>query len=197
MEEKIYNFRTISDLQKFLDDTINILKRRSNELSNTIGEKLRVTDSVGAADLQELRNKIEGETNDPKKNTTKSTTKNPTKNTKNPTKNTTKNTTKKKDQKSNWHNLEAISIYDGIGAKGELEIYFKVLEQTKAELEKITKIKQAVDDLANRGLKDDLGCLFVLNNDLPAEIAFRKAPEHKKFAFRAIFNAPKEEIYAN
>jgi len=176
ISEKIHNFRSISDLQKSLDDSINTLKRRSDELSNTIGEKLRVTESADAADLQEFRNKIEGETSDPKK------------------KKTAKSTTKKKDQKSNWHNLDSVSIYDGLSTKGELEIYFKALEQTKSELEKITKIKESIDGLSNRGLKDDLGCLFMLNNELPAEIAFKKMPARKKFAFRAIFAVPKEEI---
>jgi len=37
----------------------------------------------------------------------------------------------------------------------------------------------------------------MLNNDLPAEIVFRKAPAHKKFAFRAIITVPKEETNAN
>jgi len=178
ISEKIHNFRNIAEMQKALDDTINALKKRSDDLSNTIGEKLRVTESMDAADLQEFKNKMGGETNDPKKKSTKSATK----------------TTKKKDQKSNWHNLESISIYDGLGAKGELEIYFKALEQTKAELEKITKIKESIDKLSGKGLKDDLACMLVLNPDLPAEIAFRKAPEHKKFAFKAIFTVPSEVI---
>jgi hypothetical protein len=182
ISEKIHSFRNISEMQKALDDNINALKKRSDELSNTIGEKLRVTESSDAADLQEFKNRMVGETNDPKKKTAKSTTKSTTK------------TTKKKDQKSNWHNLDSISIYDGLGAKGELEIYFKALEQTKAELEKITKIKESIDKLSNKGLKDDLGCMLVLNPDLPAEIAFRKIPEHKKFTFKAIFTVPSEEI---
>jgi hypothetical protein len=172
ISEKIHNFRSISELQKYLDNTISTLKLRSDELSNTIGEKLRVTDSTDATELQEFRNKIEGGTNDPKKR---------------------KSTTKKKDQRSNWHSMESISIYDGLGIKGDLEIHFKVLEQTKSELERITKVKQAIDDLANKGLRDDLGGVFVLHHESIAEIAFRKSQEHKKFAFKAIFTVPKEE----
>jgi hypothetical protein len=173
--EKIHHFMNISELQKTLDSTVNTLKSRSDELSNLIGEKLRVTDSANAADLEEFRNKLEGGTSDPKKK---------------------KSTPRKKDQKANWHTLDSISIYDGLGAKGELEIYFKALEQTKLELEKLTKVKQSIDDLANRGLKNDLGCVLGINPDLTVEIAFTKSPEHKKFAFKAIFAVPEEESNA-
>jgi hypothetical protein len=175
MAEMTHNFRSISDLQKALDYSINILKQKSTDLSNTIGEKLRSTDSANDTELQEFRNKIEGSpSNDLKKK--KSATKN----------------TKKKDQNNNWHTLESISIYDGLGAKGELEIYFKALEQTKLELDRITKVKQAVDDLVNKGLKNELGCVFVLNHGAPAEIAFRKLPERKKFALKMVFDVPSE-----
>ncbi len=172
-EEKIQNFRTVTELQKSLEGEINALKSRSDELSKLIGEKLRVTDSVNAEELQEFRQKIDGDTADPKK----------------------KKSVRKKDQKNNWHDLDAISIYDGIGIKGELELYFKAAEQTKAGLDRITKIKQAVDDLINKGLKRELGCVMFINDELPAELAFVKpAISKKKFAYRVIFNVKREEM---
>ena len=171
--EKIHSFRTMSELQQRLDKEIGKLKIKSDEMSRTIGEKLRETDATtNTIELQELRQKIEGSTPDPKK----------------------KKSVKKKDQKNNWYNFDSIAIFDGIGLKGELELYFKAMEQTKSELEKLTKVKQAVDDLINKGLKKDLGCVFVSNHELPAEIAFTQpAQSRKKFVFKAIFNVPKEE----
>ncbi|MGI0087198.1 MAG: hypothetical protein ACREBI_04490 [Nitrosotalea sp.] len=172
-EDRIQNFRTITELQKSLENDINALKSRSDKFSKLIGEKLRVTDSANAEELQEFRQKIDGSTTDPKK----------------------KKSVKKKDQKNNWHNLDAISIYDGIGIKGELELYFKAAEQAKAGLERITKIKQTVDDLINKGLKRELGCVMFINEELPAEIAFTKPIiSKKKFVYKAIFNVQKEEV---
>ncbi len=169
---QIQRFRAVSELQKLLDSKISTLKEDSDKLSKLIGEKLRATDANDSSDLQELREKIEGDTNDPKK----------------------KKVTKKKDKKSNWYNLDAISIYDGMGAKGELELYFKSLEETKSELGNITKVKQSIDDLVSKGLRKEFGCVMILGHELPAEIAFFKNPiARKKFGYKAIFNVPKDD----
>lgn len=172
MLSKVFkNFRSISELNQLLENRINALKQDSEELSKLIGEKLRATETTDTAELQAFREKIEGSTSDPKK----------------------KKPTKRKDQKSNWYNLDAISIFDGIGVKGELELYFKALELTKSELERITKVKEAVDGLVNRGLKSELGCVFILNHELPAEIALTNSGKPKqKFTYKAIFCVPKE-----
>lgn len=83
-----------------------------------------------------------------------------------------------------------------MGPKGELELYFKGMEETKVVLDKITKIKQNIDDLVSKGLKKELGCVLLLNNELPAEVAFIKSGgQRKKFAYKAIFNVPREEMY--
>lgn len=172
--EKIKNFRTIDELQKYLDGLIGELKKRSEEFSKTVGDKMRSNDSGNTVELQEIRQKIEGTTIDPKK----------------------KKSTKKKDQKTNWYNFDSLSIYDGIGIKGELELYFKALELIKSELEMVTKVKQTVDDLVNKDLKKDMGCILVLNHELPAEIAFTSPiVPHKKYSFKAIFDVPLEESY--
>jgi hypothetical protein len=174
MTERIQSFRTVTDLQNSLEDYINTLKSRSEELSKTIGEKMRSNDSTTTTEIQEFRQKIEENTTDPKK----------------------KKSAKKKDQKANWYNFGAISIYDGIGIKGELELYFKDIERTKSELDRVTKVKQAVDDLVNKGLKRDLGCILLLKEELPAEIAFTPSiASRKKFSFKSIFSVPSEEMY--
>jgi len=143
-------------------------------LSKLVGEKMRANDSTNEVELQEIRQKIEGSTTDPKK----------------------KKSTSKKDKKTNWYNFDSISIYYGMGTKGEMELYFKALEMTKSELDKVAKVKQAVDDLVNKGLKKDMGCVMVLNGELPAEIAFTpSATTKKKYGFKAIFDVPIEKHY--
>jgi regulator of replication initiation timing len=177
--EKIQRFRTVDELQKFLEDHISELKKSSEEASQHIGEKMRSNESGDPAELQELKQKLEGNTaTDSKK------------------KKEVRKSTRKRDQKNNWYNFDAISIYDGMGIKGELELYFKAMEMAKSELDRVTKIKQAVDDLVNKGLKRDLGCVLVLNHELPAEIAFTSSTtSRKKYSFKAIFNVPVEEPY--
>ncbi|MBI1829167.1 MAG: hypothetical protein HY222_07405 [Thaumarchaeota archaeon] len=171
-QEKIMHFYTINELQSFLTNDLEDLKKKSNEYSKLIGEKLRVRTDDNSTDLAELKEKLEGPT-DPKK----------------------KKPVKKKDQKTNWHNLDTISIYDGIGVKGELELYFKALDALKLRIDKVQKAKETIDGLVSRGLKKDLGCVVLMNKDLLFEMVFVKTGEPKaKFSFKAIFNVPTEQL---
>lgn len=171
-QEKIMHFYTIEELQSFLANDLEELKKESDGYSKIIGEKLRERTDDNATDLAELKEKLEGPA-DPKK----------------------KKPVKKKDQKANWHNLDAVSIYDGIGVKGELELYFKASEELKLRIDKLQKVKESVDGLVSRGLKKDLGCVALLNKDLLFEMAFVKSDKPKtKFSFKAIFNVPTEQI---
>jgi hypothetical protein len=53
-----------------------------------------------------------------------------------------------------------------------------------------------IDDLVNKGLKREMGCVLLLNQELPPEIAFTPTQaSRKKFAFKAIFDVPVEEPY--
>lgn len=171
-QEKITQFHTIEELQSFLANDLEDLKKDSNEYSKLIGEKLRERTDDNSADLAELKEKLEGPA-DPKK----------------------KKPVKKKDQKANWHNLDAVSIYDGIGVKGELELYFKASEALKLRIDKVQKVKEAIDGLVSRGLKKDLGCVALMNKDLIFEMAFVKTGNPKaRFSFKAIFNVPMEQV---
>jgi len=173
MSYEVKNLRSITELQKLLESKINTLKQNSERLSKLVGDKLRNTETTDATELQDLREKLEGSANDPKK----------------------KKVVKKKDQKSNWHTLDTIAIYDGIGLKGELELYFNALEATKSELDQVTKVKQAVDELVNKGLKRELGCVFALNHELPAKLAFTNAIKLRtKFTYNAIFDVPEDRF---
>ena len=168
--EKIMTFHTINDFQLSLEKGLEDLKKRSEEYSKLIGEKLRDPQTDNSKELAELKEKLEGPT-DPKK----------------------KKTVKKKDQKANWLNFDAISIYDGIGLKGELELYFKALEDVKQMIEKLQKVKESVDSLVSKGLKMDLGCMIFMENELPFEMTFVKSLVPKaKFSYKAIFSVEKE-----
>ena len=164
------SFRNILALKSSLEKDLGDLKKRSEEYSGIIGEKLRVNDASVDPDLADLRDKITGPI-DPKR----------------------KKQVKKKDQRGNWHELGEVSIYDGIGLKGELEIYFRALEDTKSRSEKLQKVKESIDGLVSRGVRRDLACTAFLSRDLMLDLAFVKlATAPTKFKFRSTFRVEAE-----
>ncbi len=173
MEEgKIIAFRDIIAFKSSLEKELEELKKRSEEYSKVIGEKLRVEDTANSSELADLREKI-SEPGDPKK----------------------KKPVKKKDQKDNWHDIGGVHIYDGVGVRGELEIYFRALEDVKSRIEKLQKIKESVEGLLSRGVKKDLGCAAFLSRELILNMAFVKAAApHTKFAYKSIFNVGIEPL---
>ena len=173
-EDDVMYFHTISELQSSVENDLKVLKKKSEEYSEAIGEKLRSGSTASdQAEMAEIKEKLEGPV-DPKK----------------------KKPVKKKDQKANWHEMGPISVYDGIGPKGELEIYFKALEELKSKIERLEKIKVAIDDIISKGVKRELGCMALLNHDLSLQISFTKAIQPKaKFSYKSIFNLPGEAIH--
>ena len=173
-EDDIMYFHTIAELQSSVENDLQALKKKSGEYSESIGEKLRSENTTSdSTEMAELKEKLEG-TIDPKK----------------------KKPIKKKDQKTNWYELGPISVYDGIGTKGELEIYFKGLTELKSKIERLEKIKETIDDIISKGVKRDLGCIALLNHDLSLQISFTKARQpNAKFSYKSIFTLPNEVIH--
>lgn len=165
-------FRTINELQSALDKHLEELKKEADDYSQLIGLKMRSNEAGESSDLAELKEQLEGPT-DPKK----------------------KKAPKKKDKNSKWIDMDAVSVYDGIGLKGELELYFKALEELKSMIEKTQKAKETIDGLISRGLKKDLGCASLLKYELPLEMAFLKKIESQaKFTYKSILNVGVEQV---
>lgn len=166
------SFRDVIAFKSYLEKDLAEFKRRSDEYSRLIGEKLRMNETSSESDLTDLRQKI-SEPSDPKK----------------------KKQVKKKDQKGNWHDLGEVSIFDGIGLRGELEIYFKALEEVKARIEKMQRIKDTIDGLVTRGVKKDLGCTAFIDKDYVLDMAFTKSSSPMaKFSFKSSFTIGAEPL---
>src|SRR5438552_3395894 len=144
---QIMRFRNIEELQSSLQQYLEELKKKTDEYSKLIGEKIRGEQSSNPEDLADLKTKLEGPA-DPKK----------------------KKPVKKKTDKANWLDFGSISVYDGLGVKGELELYFKAVEELKSEIDKVQKAKESVDILVTKGLKKEIGCVAHMNHELPFEI---------------------------
>ncbi len=171
----VMHFRTIEELQISIDKQLEKLKIKSEEYSKIIGEKIRAEEGNQSEDLAELKEKLEGPTDSKKKQPSK-----------------------KKDQKKHWFEMGAISVYDGIGVKGELELYFQALDQIKSDMENLQKAKEAISGLVSRGLKKDLGYATLMRHNMPFEITFIKSPDARsKFAYKAILSVETEPININ
>ena len=171
----VMHFRTIEELQASIDQQLEDLKKKAEEYSKTIGEKIRVNEGNQNEDLAELKEKLEGPA-DPKK----------------------KQPSKKKDQKKHWFDIGTISVYDGIGVKGELELYFQALDEIRSDIENLQKTKEAVNGLVSRGLRNDLGYAALMRHNMPFEMTFIKSEgTRNKFTYKAILSVETEPISIN
>lgn len=172
--DEVQKFRTLEDMKIIIERQLDGLQKKSEEYSKTIGDKLRENhDSThDNADLVELKEKLNGPTDPKKKKTIK------------------------KDKKGNWHDFDGISVFDGIGLKGELELYFKALEETKSKIENLRKTKEAISNLISKGMRKDLGCVALMRQNLPSEMVFVKSniSNENKFSFKSIFSVYAEPI---
>ncbi|MEX0764679.1 MAG: hypothetical protein WD033_05900 [Nitrosopumilaceae archaeon] len=168
----VMHFRTIEELQSSIDKQLEELKKKADEYSKTVGDKIRTNEGNQSEDLAELKEKLQGPT-DPKK----------------------KQPSKKKDQKKNWYDMGAISVYDGIGVKGELELYFQALDEIKSNMESLQKTKEAISGLVSRGLRKDLGYAALMRHNLPFEVTLLKSDKARdKFSYKAIFSVETEPV---
>ena len=160
-------FRSLEEMQKLIDRQLGDLQKATDDYSKIIGEKLRVGEANNDVSLTELKEKLSS-TTDPKK--------------KKPV---------KKDKKTNWHSFGNISVFNGIGVKGETELYFKAMEDMKLRAENLQKIKESVNNLISKGIKNDLGCIaFLPSYQSPLDVTFVQSDAQKnaKFSFKSIFN---------
>lgn len=170
-EITITKFRTITELQSEIKKELDELQKKIDEYSKQVGEKLRSTETEDPKEMEEFKTMLDNK--DPKKKTVK-----------------------KKDSKQ-WMEFQALSIYDGIGFKGELEIYFKALEELKAKLEKFKKIEGSIDALISQGFRKDLGVLAVIGRDLSFRLVALKTTARKaKFSYKTIFDVEAEKPIA-
>lgn len=170
IESRIHRFRTFEDVRLTLEHQITEMEKKIEEYSLIIGEKLRLEKDIDDPELAEFKEKLErNDSKDDKEKKKK------------------KKISKKKNQKTHWLELGAVSVYDCTGTKGELEIYCNALEELKSAIENLKKVKVSIDDLLSRGLKKDLGCIALMNNNLPLELACIKSDSAmpKKFSYRA------------
>ncbi len=61
-----------------------------------------------------------------------------------------------------------------MGLKGELELYFKAIDELKSKLENLKRTLGTLNNIIEKGLKEDMGCIAFRGTEGTLEIAFLK-----------------------
>jgi len=175
---RIRRFRSVEQMRSKLEHGIKETQKEIDEYSVIIGDKLRAEPHSDDPEFAELKEKLKEPTTDSKDK-----------------KQQKKKPAKTKNQKTHWLDMEALSVYDEIGTKAEIEIYFRALDELKTKMENMKKSKESIDNLLSKGLKKDLGCLVLTKNNLPHELVFLKIDALKdRFNYKAVIHTNSESI---
>jgi len=191
----IERFNSVNSLKTSLETEIEDTEFVIKEYSNLLGEKIRTNDESSADDPEflELKAKFDGGSSDGKSKDKKSKDKKPKdKKSKDKKQEKTKSPDKKKKSKKGvsdkWYNLNEILVYNGMGLKGELELYFKAIDELKAKLENLQRTLASLNNVIEKGLKADMGCIAFKGTEGILEIAFLKSTGvRENFSLKSIY----------
>ena len=188
MNQKILRFDSIQELQESIDLRIKDLNNKIDVESKIIGDKIREGEKNNAEELSDLKEKLNPDSTKNKKSDDKKSKNKKSDDKKTKNKRTdTKKKKSKKGQSENWIDFESLHLYNGVGTRGELELYFKSLEDMKAELERLTNTKNSLEQLMKSGIKKELAGIGYEQHDGPYELAFIKTDsKREKFSFKSI-----------
>jgi hypothetical protein len=188
LNQKIYRFDSIQQLQESVDKKIKDLNDKIDSQSKLIGDKIREGEKNNAEELSDLKEKLNPENSKNKKGDNKKSKnkKGDDKKSKNK-KGDNKKKKSKKGELENWIDYESLHLYNGVGTRGELELYFKSLEEMKIESERLTNTKNSLEQLMKSGIKKELAGVGYEQHDGPYELAFIKSDsKREKFSFKTI-----------
>jgi len=187
LDKIIRRYNTISSLKSNLEKEIENTEQSINEYSNILGDKIRVNEELSKDDPEflELKSKLDNNPEDKKKSNTKV---DDPKNKKHEKKNTEKPKKQSKKDNQHWYDLDQIMVYNGIGLKGELELYFKAIDELKSKRETLQRTLSALNNVIEKGLKEDMACITFQGANGPLQISFLKSGDiRKNFSFKSIY----------
>ena len=184
MKNLIERFNSVNSLKVNLEKEIKDTEIQIQEYSNMLGEKIRISEELSSddPDLVALKAKFDGSSTDKKSDDKKSDDK----------KKKAKPDKKKKGKKGvsdKWYNLNEILVYNGIGLKGELELYFKAVDELKTKLENLQRTLSTLTNVMEKGLKEDMGCIAYRGSEGILEITFLKSTgKRENFTLKSIYS---------
>jgi hypothetical protein len=201
MKNLIERFNSVNSLKISLEKEIEDTEVIIQEYSNMLGDKIRTNEESSSDDPEflALKAKLDEGSSDGKSKDKKSKDKSKDKKSKDKSKDkkpeSKKSSDKKKKSKKGvsdkWFNLNEILVYNGIGVKGELELYFKAIDQSKAKLENLQRTLSSLNNVIEKGLKADMGCIAFKGTEGILEIAFLKSTgARENFSLKSIYTGP-------
>jgi len=209
LKSLIERFNSVNSLKVNLEKEVEDTEFQIQEYSNMLGEKIRINEESSSDDPDFLafKAKFEGDSSnnkskdkktDEKKTDEKKTDEKKTDEKKTDEKKTNEKKTKAKPDKKKkgkkgisdkWYNLNEILVYNGIGLKGELELYFKAVDELKAKLENIQRTLSTLSTVMEKGLKEDMGCVAFRGTEGILEITFLKSSGMREnFTLKSIYS---------
>jgi len=191
----IERFNSVNSLKISLETEIEDTELVIQEYSNLLGDKIRTNEESSADDPEflALKEKLDGGSSEKKSKDKKSKDKkSKDKKSKDKKPEKTKSQDKKKKSKKGvsdkWYNLNEILVYNGIGLKGELELYFKAIDESKSKLENLQRTLVSLNNVIEKGLKGDMGCIAFKGTEGILEIAFIKSTGvRENFSLKSIY----------
>ena len=196
MKNIIERFNSIHSLKSNLEREIEDIQEKIQDYSNMLGEKIRSNEESSAddPDFLALKAKLDG-TPDKKSTELKPNEKLDDNNTKKleKIKDVKRVVDKKKKSKKGisdkWYNLNEILVYNGMGLKGELELYFKAIDELKSKLENHQRTLATLNNVIEKGLKEDMGCIAFRGSEGLLEISFIKSTGFREnFSLKSIYS---------
>ena len=190
MKNLIERFNSIKSLKGNLEKEITDTELIIKEYSNLLGEKIRANEKSSADDPEflALKEKLQGDSSDGKSKDKTSKDKKSKDKKEETNKSPDKKKKSKKGHSDKWFNLNEILVYNGMGLKGELELYFKAIDQLKSKLENLQRTLLTLNNVIEKGLKEDMGCVTFRGTEGILEIAFIKSTGIREiFSFKSIY----------
>ena len=218
MKSLIERFSSVNALKTNLEQEIEYTESQILEYSNMLGDKIRLNEESSADDPDFLafKAKFEGgptdkkksddkksddKKSDDKKSDDKKSDDKKSDDKKSDDKKTTEKVHKKAKEKvekkkkskkglsDKWYNLNEILVYNGLGLQGELELYFKAVDELKSKLENLQRCLSTLNNVIEKGLKKDMGCIAFRGSEGIVEIAFLKASMvRENFSLKSIYS---------
>jgi len=191
LKNLIERFNSIKSLKVNLENEITDTELIIKEYSNLLGEKIRANEKSSAddPDFLALKEKLQGNSSDDKSKDKKSKDKKSKDKKEEIKKSPDKKKKSKKGLSDKWFNLNEILVYNGMGLKGELELYFKAIDQLKSKLENLQRTISTLNNVIEKGLKEDMACVTFRGTEGILEVAFLKSTGTREiFSLKSIYS---------
>ncbi len=191
LSSQILTFSTLQEFMEFTDENIQLHKSELTRYEDELGQMLREVgqDNTNAEWAKQMQAKLSPQAKQAKTDGKKDEKKDKGKE----KKEMKEMKEKRKDEKgknvsANWKSYNDLHIFAGITHQGKTEVYFEAINELKARLEKLDKIKEALVQLKSVGLSSVLYLVYV-KNSVPEKLVLlpQEKQEEGKFEFKADF----------